>query len=448
MKKILLIAYHYHPDLQVGAQRTIKYVKYLPENGWQPHVLTVDPRYYPQTDDSPLGFECPVFRTRKWPVPDDVYRGIKRRFALSNHRPAEYTRISPTTGSVEPEFKKEIPWFKKFLNSLSGTPDGHSGWLVPGVLAARKLIKKHRYDVIYSSGPPQTCHLIGLVAHRLTGVPWVADFRDPWLYPKERDSYVLDYSKNFDVRYEAKLARRASLVLTTTDEWRDHLKQLYSPILDDKCFTVINGFDEDDFDPSTARPADRQSSSKTFLYAGNLYSGRDPAEMLRAGGELLSEGFIKPGEIVFDFYGNSDIDMDRIDDIISQYGLHSMVRFKPPVPREAYLRLLRQADVLVLIQAASGKVHIPAKAFEYLGTGNSILTLTTKGATKNFMSRFDHVSIAELENRDDIKVAIKKLMSQLRDSSKISDKGQQLDAITKRSLTKEFARHLDRIAAR
>lgn len=446
MKKILLIAYHYHPDLQVGAQRTIKYVKYLPEYGWQPHVLTVNPKYYPQRDDTPLGFECPVFRTNKWPVPDDIYRGIKRHLTPSVPNPAEYHRTSPTSESGRPASEKEVPWFKKFLNSLSGTPDGQSGWYMPGVLAARRLIKEHRYDAIYSSGPPQTCHLIGYTAHRWTGVPWVADFRDPWLYPKGRDSFVLKWSKNFDVRYEARLAKSASLVVTTTDEWRDHLKRLYSPILDDKCFTIINGFDEDDFDAPPANHSESDPGTATFLYAGNLYAGRDPSAMLQAGGELVTEGFIKPGEVVFHFYGNNDIDMDRIDEITSRYGIQSMIKFRPPVAREAYLKLLRQSDVLVLIQAASGKVHIPAKAFEYLGTGNAILTLTTEGATKNFMSRFDHVSIAALENKDDIKVAIRKLMGQLRDSSEASDKGQQLGAITKRNLTKEFAQHLDRIA--
>ncbi|UCG61159.1 MAG: glycosyltransferase [Candidatus Zixiibacteriota bacterium] len=446
MKKILLIAYHYHPDLQVGAQRTIKYVKYLPEFGWQPHVLSVDPEHYPQRDEAPLGFECPVYRTCQWPVPDDMYRSLKHRFFPSGPRPIEFLSSSPTREGGQSDFIKPVPWLKKFLNSLSGTPDGQSGWFVPAVYAAWRLIRRNKYDVIYSSGPPQTCHMVGYAARRLTGVPWVADFRDPWLHPKQRDRHVLRLSKRFDERYEAKTARYASLMITTTDEWRDHLKQLYHPLLEDKCHTIVNGFDEDDFDVTANRSASGTAGTITFLYAGNLYAGRDPSAMLNAAGELISEGCLKSGEVAFKFYGNYDIDLNRIEGIISEHGMHSAVEFHAPVVREQYLKLLRDAHVLILIQAASGKVHIPAKAFEYLGTGNAILTLTTEGATRNFMSGFDHVAIADLQDKNEIKSAIKRLVGQLRSHTARAQEKPQLEAITKRRLTEKFARLLDKIS--
>ena len=68
-----MIAYHFHPDLAIGAQRTNKYAKYLPQYGWQPYVLSVDPRRYGQQDNSPAEFDCPLYRISQWPVPDDIH---------------------------------------------------------------------------------------------------------------------------------------------------------------------------------------------------------------------------------------------------------------------------------------------------------------------------------------------------------------------------------------
>jgi len=443
VKKILLIAYHYYPDLAIGAQRTVKFAKYLPQFGWQPEVLTVHQRYYPQRDEAPLGFDCPVYRTSKWPLPDHLYKTVRKWFsAPSSRRPA--VKHPPGAASKAPH-QQGIPRWKKFLNTLSSTPDDILGWYPPAVAKAWRLVKKQKYDAIYTSGPPHSCHLVGLTVHRLTGVPWVADFRDPWLYPKQKDNFVLEISKEFDRRYEAKTARNAALVLTTTDEWRDHLIQLYSPWLDDKCHTVINGFDEDDFDESTASDQKQPDAPVTFLYAGNLYSGRDPAMMLVAAGELIAQGVFSREDVAFEFYGNYDIDMARMQQVVADFDLEAVVRFNTPVSRDSYLRLLRSAEVLVLIQADFGRVHIPAKAFEYLGTGNGILTLTSEGATRNFMSRFDQTAIAPLDDKDRIKEAMKKLFYQARNRDKTTPPTESLQGITRRHLTGKFSSLLDKI---
>lgn len=446
-KKILLVAYHYYPDLQVGAQRTIKYVKYLPQFGWQPHVLTVNPRYYPQIDKSPAPADCPVYRTGMWPRPDDIYSGLKGFCQRLRPRPDEAPVSAGTAGGPKAEKWAEPPTWKKFLNSLSLTPDVFAGWYVPAAFAAWRLIRKHKFDIIYSSGPPQTCHLVGLTAHRLTGVPWVIDFRDPWLFPKERDRHVLRWSKRFDEKYEAESVRRASLVIATADEWRDHLMQRYRPALDRKCHTIVNGFDEDDFERSDQPDTRSESAPIKFLHAGNLYSGRDPSAMLQAGGELLAEGFLRARDVVFAFYGNTDIDTTRTNRIISEHNMEQVVTFAPPVSRAEYLDLLKAADVLVLVQADTAQVHIPAKAFEYLGTGREILVLTSEGATKNFMSRFDHVQIAELNDTEQIKSCIRRIVQRRRDGLAYDSGMAALSGITKRALTGEFAGLLDSIVA-
>src|SRR5262249_37067498 len=148
-KHVLMIAYHF-PPLQVssGLQRTLRFARYLPDFGWRPIVLTTHPRAYASRDDGLLK-----------ELPDSI--PVHRAFALDASRHlavrGKYTR-------------------------LFGIPDRYSSWYLGAVPAALRLIRKYRPKAIWSTYPIATAHLIGATVHRLTGLPWVADFRDPMLY--------------------------------------------------------------------------------------------------------------------------------------------------------------------------------------------------------------------------------------------------------------------------
>lgn len=449
LKNILLISYHYHPDLEIGAQRAVKFAKYLPQFGWRPHILSVHTRYYSHRDNAPLGFDSAVYRTFKLPTPDDLYRSLKRLFLSmrSNQQATSLASASKESAASNPHVVHSS-WLKRLLYSLSTTPDSSIGWYIPAVVKALRITQQQKFDFIYSSGPPQTCHLVGLTLSRLTGIPWLADFRDPWVFPGSRYDMSLPISEHFDSRFERETVRQASLVVTNTDEWKDHLIQKYHPWLDQKCSTILNGFDEEDF-PATSHSRDRKDSRTiAFLHAGTLYGGRDPSALLTAAGELLTEGFIAAEEVDFRFYGNNDIDMTGINAIISEYSLSNLVSFEAPVNRAAYLDLIRNVEVLVLFQSAAANVHIPAKAFEYLATGNRILVLTSDGATKNMMSQFKQVSIAEIDNKVSIKSALRITLESLRSSDREVQRDPKLDSMTKRRQTQCLAGLLDRIVER
>jgi hypothetical protein len=437
MKKILLIAYHFHPDAAVGALRTIKYAKYLPKFGWQPHVLTTQPRYYRNLD----------YRTGKWPLPDDLYKRLSSMFSReSDNRSTKREQIR-TSDPNAAEKTADMPAWKKFLHSLSITPDVNAGWFPPAAWKAVRLIRQHRYDIIYTSGPPQTCHLVGLAASKLTGVPWVLDFRDPWHEPQRKHPFAQAWWTNFQERYEARSVRQAHRVITTTDEWRDALIERHHPDLDDKCLSIVNGFDEEDFREIADTPRERASKRITFLHAGTLYYGRDPYALLTAAGELQQEGAIGAEEAALVFRGILDVDRDRIDSITTKYGMHSSVSIKPPVPRTDYIDLLLNSDILILFQGSAASVHIPAKAFEYLASGKQILVLTDKGATRNFMLQFEQVSIARINDKDDIKRALMECYERARSGYRVSTTDPRMKAITKLRLTEKFAGVLDSISS-
>jgi glycosyltransferase involved in cell wall biosynthesis len=445
MRKILLIAYHFHPDASVGAQRTIKFAKYLPEFGWEPHILTVHPRYYRVVDETPLTFDCTVHRTNKWLRPDDLYTKIRSLLSATTSSTSDGIKDTGSDDVKSPQENARIPWWKRFFNTLSVTPDSNCGWFFPAVWRAVRLIKRHQYDLIYTSGPPQTTHLIGLAASKLTGARLVLDFRDPWYDPGRNDPFVLQWSRNFDPRNEKRAVEQAALVLTTTDEWRDHLKKLYYPALDDKCFTLINGYDDADFEDFRHEGSSPPSRPFTFLHAGTLYHGREPYALLTAAGELYREGALEPDEIKLKFIGINEVNWTRVKQVISKFALGDVVEFGTPVPRSAYMALLKNSAVLVLFQGSAATVHIPAKAFDYLATGKHILVLAGRGATRDFMTQFDQVSIAGIDNKDEIRTAIKHLMGRLRGGATVSTDDPRMKTITKRNLTARLASLLDNV---
>lgn len=416
MKKILMVAYHFHPDSEIGGVRTAKFARYLPGFGWQPTILTVESRYFPSLDDTPLGFDCPVFRTKKLPVLDEIYRKAK---SVWGSRHAEKSAVEPTiedSGSMGMNRAEAgTSSIKRFVDALSVTPDDRIGWFFPGLRMALRLMHREKIDVLYSSGPPWTCHLICLAAKKLTGTPWAADFRDPWVIGRGYPKGITHLSHKIEAILEKMVMDNADHILTTTPELKMALENEYGLLLENKCFHIYNGYDEDDF-ASIERQRDSARSQILFLHAGTLYYGRDPSNLLVALGKLLKEGFLRQCEIGVEFRGKREIDSGGLNEIIGQYHLEEMVKFLPAVKRHDYLNSIMNADVLILMQSGLASTQIPAKTFEYLATGNDIVALIPAGATLNLLRNFDNVLTADPENTQEILACLKKAIMSVRES--------------------------------
>ncbi len=447
MKKILIIAYHFHPDLQIGAMRSVKFAKYLPQLGWEPIIVTVDSRFYQNVDSSPLEFDCLIHRTSKLPTVDDLYRKIKcffqRDLSAKNPIAAQESKESKLAGSGSTP--KHSVW-KRFFNSLSWTPDNEIGWLFPGILKAIKAAHRNKVDVIFSSGPPWTCHLIGLVCKKLTGTKWIADFRDPWTPWDKLPEYKTIISDRFEKYLEKKVVLNSDLVLTTSPELMDVMKRLYFPKLENKCHFIFNGYDEEDFNNRTSQLS-VPTNKKRFLYAGTLYAGRNPSGFLTAIGLLLSERFLQEKDISVDFIGNQEINLSEYFEIIEKYHLENIVKFQGPVGRQDYLDKIVNSDVLILMQSDIAPTQIPAKAFEYLASHNDIIALVGKGATYNLLKNLENVFIADPDNVDEIKERIKSIMNRAGKTA-YGSKCQEAEKWTKRKLTEELSHFLDNLLTR
>jgi glycosyltransferase involved in cell wall biosynthesis len=175
------------------------------------------------------------------------------------------------------------------LRAVAAVPDREVSWLLPAIAAAWRTARRQRPDVIYSSGPPFTAHLVGAVLARLAGRPWVADFRDPWARaPWREDRFA--FEKRAWTILERAIVTRADAVLFVTETNRRDFADCYGETVAARFHVVPNGCDLADFDGLTAAPP--PAGRFVLLHAGSLYGARNPAPLLRALRNAIARGAI------------------------------------------------------------------------------------------------------------------------------------------------------------
>src|SRR5262245_28568154 len=251
-----MVAFLYPPGGgSSGVLRPLKFSRFLPEHGWTPHVLTVREQMHRLHDPS-LVREVP---------PEAV---VHRTWALDNARHLAVRR--------------------RHLSVLS-VPDPYVSWIPFGVARGVRVVRRSAIRAVYSTSPPATVHLIAGSVSRLTGVPWIADFRDPWI-----EEGIHPRPGSLRLRIESALERwtisRASIVAVTTPYLRDDLCRRY-PTIDRSKFRVIyNGYDEDDFQGLDTVPPGPHFE---IIHAGMVNPEfRDPRPVLRALAGLIADGHV------------------------------------------------------------------------------------------------------------------------------------------------------------
>lgn len=347
MNKALLIAYHFPPvQVSSGLQRTVAMTQYLRGYGWQPVVLSAHERAYPQTNTDQLK-----------DIPEGV--DVIRAFALDTAR-----HLS----------------IKGRYADFMALPDRWVGWTLGGVWSGLRSIRKYRPRVIWSTYPIATAHLIGLILHRLTGVPWVADFRDSMTeagYPRQglRRKVFLWIERN-TVRH----CHRA--VFTTPGALRMY-RERYPDIPPERWLVIPNGYNERIFsevegDPGGIGPRVAANEGPVVIvHSGVVYpSERDPEPLFDAIAALKARGEIDAGRlrIVLRATGHDDL----FQPMLEQRDITDIVQLADSVGYREALKEMLQADALLLLQAANCNHQIPAKVYEYLRARRPVLALTDR----------------------------------------------------------------------
>jgi len=389
-KKILVISYHFPPSRAIGGLRAFNFVKYLPSFGWIPRVLTIEDRYLDEADWERVKEveTVRIIKAGKLPTLRDAYLCIKKtgyRILKKDFGAQEKSGIPGHSSNGGPSDTETLSQrLKRYIISLFLTlPDTDTGWIIPAVLRAVREIKKEKIDCILTSCPPYSVHLIGILVKMLTGVTWVADFRDPWMTTGTKKIFPTSaLSNKIESWLEGKVIQRADLLLFNTNPLRDAYKEKYPSETANKFVHIPNGIDQTIFSQLASL---KKNETFTLSYTGSLYIDRSPEPVFKAMSQLLLDGKVSPGEVVIKLVGSCRfVGSYPVSRMARDYGLDSIVEISDPVPYRKALEIIRQSH-LALIFAPNQPFQIPGKVYDYIGTGARILAIAEKSATSDLL---------------------------------------------------------------
>ncbi|MBU1043913.1 MAG: hypothetical protein KJ915_05890 [Candidatus Omnitrophica bacterium] len=445
MKKVLIIAYHFPPVGGSGAQRIIKFVRYLPEFGWQPLVLSVkEPKRYELRDDTLLreiSSTTKVFRTYEFNIFELLYK-IKGGAKRGGNIPPYSDKKEDASVS---NFKSKpglLDGIKRLVISFFQTPDDKIGWFPFGFFTGLYVTKKENVDLLFSSSPSVISHLIALGIKLLTGKNWIADFRDPWTSILLQTK-VTPFRRNLEIFLERKVIEKTDKVILNTDRTRNDFLTRYPNLDSSKFITITNGFDNNDF-PKEIGSQSKDKDIFVISHTGEFHEKlREPLNFLEAISQLINENKIRREEIIVNFVGGGKY-LETEDFLIpfNVMQLRDVVKIVEHVSHDKCIEFLRGSDLLLLLQPTIVfKLQVPAKAYEYIYTQKSILSLSPiNTATTDLIASLNNGVVADPDSVNDIKKKIFELFLRFKKEGLKIDGG---DATTtrfnRRNLTSDLA---------
>ncbi|MGD0709790.1 MAG: glycosyltransferase family 4 protein [Bacteroidales bacterium] len=360
MKKVLLITYYWPPCGGPSVQRTLKFARYLPEFGYLPYVITVDENKasYPVTDNS-LMKEVPenikVFRT-------DTSEPFKLYSKVTNKKDIPHSGFA---NDGKPGFIQKI---SRFIRGNMFIPDARKGWNKYAIAKAKELIQQETFSAILTSSPPHSTQLIGLQLKKETGLPWIADLRDPWTdiyYYKEM--MHLGFAKRKDAGYEQTVLENADKILVVSDAIKRMFLSKSTKINPEKIHVIPNGYDEVDFEmPSSNPPA----NEFLITYTGTLAANYGIDNFIEVLAEIKNENW----GVYFKLRFVGEL-AESLRVKITCSGIHfEAIDY---VPHNESIKYILGSTILLLAipRIANNEGILTGKLFEYLASRKSIVCI-------------------------------------------------------------------------
>ena len=420
-RKVLVLAYRFPPQGGGGVQRTLKFVKYLPQQGWLPIVQTVSNPYWPLQDPTLLSEIPPsvkVHGTRTFEF-ERLGRATEGLIAQRGDAPLREPATGAGSGARRSGLRRMLKGAAGLVQTHVLVPDPQITWVPGAFLKGLSLIRKERPAVIYSSSPPNSCQVLGLMLKRVTHVPWIADFRDPWTEGiRRKQSYERSgVRRRLEHAFERRVIEGADHIIVTTEKTLEQFLAKYPAIPSSKYSVITNGFDAADF--AVTRDGDRLLDASHFnvTLTGNVETMFDAVPFLTAVRDLLDEDEAFRARLRINFVGAK---RGKYDEFITRHRLETNVRYIGYVPHQTSLTYLAESDVLFLCQIPvyeSATTKLSGKLFEYLYMRKPILALTLPGLTTDILSRSRLGVAVDPNDQPGIKKALRDLYLRWREGS-------------------------------
>ena len=440
MRRVLMVAFHFPPQKgSSGLQRTLRFVQYLRGHGWAPAVLSAWPRAYADRSDDQLGdipADVPVVRAWGWDA--------SRHFAIRG----------------------------KYLLATA-LPDRWSTWVPFALVAGWWQTRRWRPQALFSTYPLASAHLVGAGLQRLTGLPWVADIRDPMT---GSGSAARGLRHRLYRWTETLVAQRAAFIVFATAEARDEFQRNFPQVATERLRVVENGYDEGDFfaaeqlrSPGSVAASAVPASAMPASAAGNgvgagptappppkplvlVHSGllspdtRSPVPFFEALAEVLENGCFngQPVQVVF----RASHSEAEHRPVAERLGLAGVVRWEGGLPYRQALAEMLGADGLLIFQGHQHDSQIPAKIYEYCRAGRPVMGLVGPGGkTARFMEAEGLVHLAPLLEAQAIVPVLRQFLAGLQDGTAPVVPLERARQFSRECRTAELAAVLDAVVA-
>jgi glycosyltransferase involved in cell wall biosynthesis len=431
MNRVLIITYYWPPSGGAGVQRWLKFTKYLRNYGWEPIIYTPENPEAPAIDpslekDIPEGVQ--VIKTRIWEPYSAYKRFVGRK--KENSIKAGFLAEKKNPGLIE----KIAVWIRgNFF-----IPDARKFWIKPSVRFLINYLNENPVDVIVSTGPPHSMHLIAMGIKKKLNIPWIADFRDPWTNIDFYDRLML--TRSSDKKHhmlELNVLNQADKIVVVSPT----MILDFDKLVHREYHVITNGFDEDE-GSKVETLLDKKFS---ISHIGSVVETRNPEVFWKAVGELLHENPELKNDLEIHFVGPVDY---SVDESITKNKLADYISKISYLPHDEIAALQRKSQVLLLLinKTQNSKSVVTGKLFEYLYSGRPILCIgppdgdaasILKETGSGLVSGYNDLMQLK-ENIKSYYVAYKKgkLITEIKDLGKY----------TRKNLTKQFVKLLNELS--
>jgi len=357
MNKLLFITYFWPPSGKATLHWPLKIIKHLPENNWEPTVLTAEEDNFSHKDESLLQEISPDLKVFKAKAiePFEIYKkftGKKKNEKL----------VSSETISTENKSLSHLISLWIRLNLF--IPDARVGWYFPAFKAGLSLLEKEKVDAIVSIGPPHTTHLVGKKLASKFNLAHIPVFIDPWV----DISYYRNFSRSkltlsIDNSLEKSVLKNAASVVFVTKTMKKDYEKKY-PFISEKSNVLYWGYSEEDFRMDDGRWKTEEGKEEVILHAGNIFDYQNPKQFWKT----LKDEIDKGRKLKLVFIGTVS---PKIKHSITNAGLGFFTEYKGFLPYDEVIKEMLNASYLLV--CATEPRHVPGKLFEYLRTGKPII---------------------------------------------------------------------------